>query len=266
MDCLHRTRALAELITTPGPRPIAIRRGKFRIFLDRYMCLVNKAFVPKEDAPRYPGLFPSAECPGRLWSNERVAFESEGAELGDYESRRHPPGYVSEFALLPHQSPELEARAAEIHRTLTGVSPAQAELSYLDKVKWLDMYGVDLHPVLGEDSVDYFLGLAPSGLLLLRGKHTVANYYWPRVSKLYYKGRYFMLRVADKTRSVTPLISAADVFRDRRFTAAFCTLYHREEFLYSHQQYMVYQRITESKVQAETIDTPSVAPSARRVN
>lgn len=46
--------------------------------------------------------------------------------------------------------------------------------------------------------MEYFLGLAPSGLLLLRGKHTVANYYWPRVNKLYYKGRYFMLRVADK--------------------------------------------------------------------
>ncbi|KAH9636524.1 hypothetical protein HF086_014785 [Spodoptera exigua] len=120
------------------------------------------------------------------------------AELGDYDPRRHGLGYVSEFRLLAHQTPELEARAAEIHRTLTGISPAQAELSYLDKVKWLDMYGVDLHPVLGEDSVEYFLGLAPSGLLLLRGKHTVANYYWPRVSKLYYKGRYFMLRVADK--------------------------------------------------------------------
>ncbi|KPI94878.1 Band 4.1-like protein 4 [Papilio xuthus] len=120
------------------------------------------------------------------------------SELGDYEPRRHGPGYVSEFRLLAHQTPELEARAVEIHRTLTGISPAQAELSYLDKVKWLDMYGVDLHPVLGEDSVEYFLGLAPSGLLLLRGKHTVANYYWPRVSKLYYRGRYFMLRVADK--------------------------------------------------------------------
>ncbi|XP_053620563.1 band 4.1-like protein 4 isoform X2 [Plodia interpunctella] len=120
------------------------------------------------------------------------------SELGDYDTRRHAPGYVSEFRLLSHQTPELEARAADIHRTLTGISPAQAELSYLDKVKWLDMYGVDLHPVLGEDNVEYFLGLAPSGLLLLRGKHTVANYYWPRVSKLYYKGRYFMLRIADK--------------------------------------------------------------------
>ncbi|XP_026731567.1 band 4.1-like protein 4 isoform X2 [Trichoplusia ni] len=139
---------------------------------------------------------------GRLPVNFDLAAELAAyvlqSELGDFDPRRHGIGYVSEFRLLAHQTPELEARAAEIHRTLTGISPAQAELSYLDKVKWLDMYGVDLHPVLGEDSVEYFLGLAPSGLLLLRGKHTVANYYWPRVSKLYYKGRYFMLRVADK--------------------------------------------------------------------
>lgn len=43
------------------------------------------------------------------------------AELGDYDPRRHTPGYVSEFRLLAHQTPELEARAAEIHRTLTYV-------------------------------------------------------------------------------------------------------------------------------------------------
>ncbi|XP_061385867.1 band 4.1-like protein 4 isoform X2 [Danaus plexippus] len=139
---------------------------------------------------------------GRLPVNFELAAELAAyvlqSELGDYDPRRHTLGYVSEFRLLAHQTPEFEGRAADIHRTLTGISPAQAELSYLDKVKWLDMYGVDLHPVLGEDSVEYFLGLAPSGLLLLRGKHTVATYYWPRVSKLYYKGRYFMIRVADK--------------------------------------------------------------------
>ncbi len=29
-----------------------------------------------------------------------------------------------------------------------GLVPAVAEMRYLDRVKWLDLYGVDLHPVL----------------------------------------------------------------------------------------------------------------------
>lgn len=50
----------------------------------------------------------------------------------------------------------------------------------------------------GEDSVEYFLGLTPSGIVVLRNKTTVAYYYWPRIAKVYFKGRYFMLRVCDK--------------------------------------------------------------------
>ncbi|KAH8381339.1 hypothetical protein KR093_002827 [Drosophila rubida] len=123
------------------------------------------------------------------------------SELGDYDPRRHSKGYVSEFRLLPNQSSELEARVSELHQQLKGMSPSSAELNYLDKVKWHDMYGVDLHPVLGEDSVEYFLGLTPSGIVVLRNKTTVAHYYWPRIAKVYYKGRYFMLRISDKNLS-----------------------------------------------------------------
>ncbi|XP_032294902.1 band 4.1-like protein 4 isoform X6 [Drosophila virilis] len=125
------------------------------------------------------------------------------SELGDYDQRRHSKGYVSEFRLLPNQSSELETRVSELHQQLKSMSPSSAELNYLDKVKWHDMYGVDLHPVLGEDSVEYFLGLTPSGIVVLRNKTTVAHYYWPRIAKVYYKGRYFMLRISDKNNELS---------------------------------------------------------------
>lgn len=152
------------------------------------------------------------------------------AELGDYDSRRNSVGYVSEFRLVANQSRDMENRVTELHQQLRGMSPSAAELNYLDKVKWHDMYGVDLHPVLvsgdaaggvwpskpvqrmfkhknllsqGEDSVEYFLGLTPSGIVVLRNKTTVAYYYWPRIAKVYFKGRYFMLRVCDKNVSKT---------------------------------------------------------------
>ena len=39
----------------------------------------------------------------------------------------------------------------------------------------------------GEDNVEYYLGLTPSGIILLRNKTKVGNYYWPRINKIYYK-------------------------------------------------------------------------------
>lgn len=43
------------------------------------------------------------------------------AELGDFDPRRHTPGYVSEFRFVSNQNAELENRIGEIHKELTWV-------------------------------------------------------------------------------------------------------------------------------------------------
>ncbi|XP_037079099.1 band 4.1-like protein 4A [Pollicipes pollicipes] len=120
------------------------------------------------------------------------------SELGDYDPKRHVDGYVGEFRLLPTLTPSLEENIEQIHKSLVGRVPSVVEFNYLEKVRWLEMYGVDLHPVLGEDHTEYFIGLTPAGVIVLRGKVKVSNYFWPRISKVHFKGKYFMLRVRDK--------------------------------------------------------------------
>ena len=69
-------------------------------------------------------------------------------ELGDYNPKRDTFGYVSEFPFIRNQTEELENDAQVKHSKLRGLSPQLCEMNFLNKAKWLDMYGVDLQPVI----------------------------------------------------------------------------------------------------------------------
>ncbi|XP_016002682.2 band 4.1-like protein 4A isoform X4 [Rousettus aegyptiacus] len=120
------------------------------------------------------------------------------AELGDYDPYKHTAGYVSEYRFVPDQKEELEEAIERIHKTLMGQAPSEAELNYLRTAKSLEMYGVDLHPVYGENKSEYFLGLTPVGVVVYKNKKQVGKYFWPRITKVHFKETQFELRVLGK--------------------------------------------------------------------
>ncbi|XP_075037747.1 band 4.1-like protein 4A isoform X2 [Mixophyes fleayi] len=120
------------------------------------------------------------------------------SELGDYDPYRNMAGYVSEYRFVPDQKEDLEEAIERIHKTLMGQVPSVAESNYLGVAKSLEMYGVDLHPVYGENNSEYFLGLTPVGLVVYKNKKHVGKYFWPRITKIHFKETQFELRVLGK--------------------------------------------------------------------
>ncbi|XP_060057253.1 band 4.1-like protein 4A isoform X2 [Erinaceus europaeus] len=120
------------------------------------------------------------------------------SELGDYDPFKHTAGYVSEYRFVPDQKEELEEAIERIHKTLMGQTPSEAELNYLKTAKSLEMYGVDLHPVYGENKSEYFLGLTPVGVVVYKNKKQVGKYFWPRIMKVHFKETQYELRVLGK--------------------------------------------------------------------
>ncbi|KAJ8791233.1 hypothetical protein J1605_020673 [Eschrichtius robustus] len=129
------------------------------------------------------------------------------SELGDYDPYKHTAGYVSEYRFVPDQKEELEEAIERIHKTLMGQAPSEAELNYLRTAKSLEMYGVDLHPVYGENKSEYFLGLTPVGVVVYKNKKQVGKYFWPRITKVHFKETQFELRVLGKDVSLCLVLS-----------------------------------------------------------
>ncbi|XP_041877829.1 protein 4.1 isoform X16 [Corvus kubaryi] len=117
------------------------------------------------------------------------------SELGDYDPDLHGPDYISEFKLAPNQTKELEEKVMELHKTYRSMTPAQADLEFLENAKKLSMYGVDLHQAKDLEGVDITLGVCSSGLLVYKDKLRINRFPWPKVLKISYKRSSFFIKI-----------------------------------------------------------------------
>uniref|UniRef100_A0A4X1VRD7 Protein 4.1 n=1 Tax=Sus scrofa TaxID=9823 RepID=A0A4X1VRD7_PIG len=116
------------------------------------------------------------------------------SELGDYDPDECGSDYVSEFRFAPNHTKELEDKVIELHKSHRGMTPAEAEMHFLENAKKLSMYGVDLHHAKDE-GVDIMLGVCASGLLIYRDRLRINRFAWPKVLKISYKRNNFYIKI-----------------------------------------------------------------------
>ncbi|KAG7526639.1 isoform X1 [Solea senegalensis] len=117
------------------------------------------------------------------------------SELGDYDQDECGSNYISELSFAPNQSKEMEEKIMELHRNYRGMSPAEAELHFLENVKKLSMYGVDLHHAKDSEGVAIMLGICSSGLLIYRDRLRINRFSWPKILKISYKRNNFYVKI-----------------------------------------------------------------------
>ncbi|XP_061615561.1 protein 4.1 isoform X7 [Phyllopteryx taeniolatus] len=117
------------------------------------------------------------------------------SELGEYDPEVHGSEYAKEMKMANGQTKELEEKMMELHHTYRSMSPAQADMMFLENAKKLSMYGVDLHQAKDLDGVDIMLGVCSNGLMVYKDKLRINRFPWPKVLKVSYKRSSFFIKI-----------------------------------------------------------------------
>ncbi|XP_034081004.1 band 4.1-like protein 2 isoform X9 [Gymnodraco acuticeps] len=118
------------------------------------------------------------------------------AEAGDYEpDQPRPLDNVGQLTFAPNQNKEMEEKILELHKSHRGMTPALADVQFLENAKKLSMYGVDLHHAKDSEGVDIMLGVCANGLLVYKDRLRINRFAWPKILKISYKRNNFYIKI-----------------------------------------------------------------------
>lgn len=119
------------------------------------------------------------------------------SELGDYDPEEHGPGcdYIRDIQFSPSQTDDLLEKIAELHRTHSGQTPAEAEIHFLENAKKLLLYGIHLHAAKDAEVVDIMIGVSAAGITIFRDGLKINRFVWPKILKIAYRKKTFYLKI-----------------------------------------------------------------------
>ncbi|XP_066588095.1 tyrosine-protein phosphatase non-receptor type 4 isoform X2 [Prorops nasuta] len=124
-----------------------------------------------------------------------IASYTVQSELGDYHPEEHGPGYLSRLQLMPGQTEEMEKKIMELHKLHKGQLPADAEYNFLDHVKRLDMYGIELHKAMDSANKEIQLGVTSIGLVVFQNNIKINVFSWAKIVKISFKRKQFFIQI-----------------------------------------------------------------------
>lgn len=147
---------------------------------------------------------------GRLYCPQNEAAVLGGlilqSMLGDYDDEERAPDYVSEYKLLLKQTTKIEEKIAEAHKSFKGLTPAEAELEFLQRASKLDTYGFDPYTVTDKQGQMVYVGVTHRGIFVYQTNRMVHHISWEQLDKVNFLGK--ELTIIPVANYVSPYVAA----------------------------------------------------------
>ncbi|XP_070245360.1 tyrosine-protein phosphatase non-receptor type 4 isoform X1 [Bos mutus] len=117
------------------------------------------------------------------------------SELGDYNQSENLSGYLSDYSFIPNQPQDFEKEITKLHQQHIGLSPAEAEFSYLNTARTLELYGVEFHYARDQSNNEIMIGVMSGGILIYKNRVRMNTFPWLKIVKISFKCKQFFIQL-----------------------------------------------------------------------